>query len=240
MTIKNSIAIVTGASGGIGAALSCVLTQKGAKVVLAARSEQKLLALSRDLPGSFVVVADMTKPDDIRTLVRKTVRRFGRIDILINNAGRGYDAPVEYIDIRRFYELFDLDVVGPLIAMQEVIPIMKARKSGHIVNLSSGTALMTLPDMAAYSSLKQAIAGISLTAREELAPFGIRVSVAYPYVTDTSFEKNTWKDHIKNEWDGESDLPHPPDSADYIAGKIIAGIEINEAQIYAHDWLKKL
>ena len=106
MNIKDKIVIVTGASSGIGEATATLLSQKGAKVVLAARSKDKLLNLSKKLDRTLVVPTDMTKERDIKNLVSKTVKEFGRIDILVNNAGRGFDAAIEYIDTKDFREIF--------------------------------------------------------------------------------------------------------------------------------------
>jgi short-subunit dehydrogenase len=212
-------------------------------VALVARSKEKLGKLAKELPGSLVIQADMTKEEEIKAMVKKVKDHFGRVDILINNAGQGYDASIENTDINEFHRLFDLDVVGPLIAMQQVVPIMRQQGGGVIVNISSGTALMALPNMSAYSSLKRALAGISLTANEELKEDKIVVSVVYPYITLTDFEKNTIKaknvKEIQWEDDHDSDF-QPPDSADYVAEKIAEGIENEETKIYVHDWMKKM
>lgn len=242
MDVKDKVAIVTGASSGIGEASAKLLTKNGAKVVLAARSKEKLEKLSKELPGSFAVPADMTKEKEVKEMVKKTIEHFGRVDILINNAGRGYDASTEEINIETFREIFELDVVGLLVAMQEVIPVMRRQKGGAIINVSSGTALMSLPNMGAYSSLKRAVAGLSLTAREELKKDNIAVSVVYPYITLTDFEKNTVKEKpgkIDFEDGDEGDFK-PPDSAEYIAQKILDGIKTGKAEIFAHEWMENL
>ncbi|HUD44426.1 MAG TPA: SDR family oxidoreductase [Patescibacteria group bacterium] len=243
MQIKDKVAIVTGASSGIGLATAKLLAQKGAKVALVSRSKDKLEKLSKGLPDSLVVVADMSKPEEIKSMVQEVKKHFGRIDILVNNAGQGYDAPIEQIDPVIFHQIFDLDVVGPLVAMQQVAPIMRQNGSGSIVNISSGTALMALPNMAAYSSLKRALVGISLTAGEELKKDKISVSVIYPYITDTDFEKNTIKSlNSEEEGQGEHGGYEPPkiDSAEYIAEKIVSeGIEKEAVEVYAHEWMKK-
>lgn len=204
MNCKGKVAIVTGASGGIGEETAKLLSRNGAKVVLAARSKHKLLSLSKTIPESFAVRADMTKPADIKNLVATSMDHFGRIDILVNNAGRGYDGAIEYLDMKLFREIFDLDVVGPLLAMQLVIPHMRRVGGGAIVNISSATALMSLPNMGGYSALKRALAGLSLTANEELKTDRISVSVIYPYSTKTDFEKNTLKGkEVPVTWSGE-------------------------------------
>jgi short-subunit dehydrogenase len=240
MNPKGKVAIVTGASSGIGKATAVLLSQKGARVVLAARSKDKLLKLSKTLHDSFVIVTDMSRPADIKRLITKTMIHFGRIDMLVNNAGRGYDAAVEYTDPKKFQEIFALDVVGPLIAMQQVIPIMRKQGGGAIVNISSGTALMTLPNMSPYASLKRALADISLTANMELKKDHIAVSVIYPFITKTDFEKNTLKGkEIKVAWDGGRELPafDPPE---FVAEKILEAIKTGKPELVVHEWMKKM
>jgi short-subunit dehydrogenase len=160
--------------------------------------------------------------------------------IPIKNAGQGYDAPIEKMNISTVRYIYDLNILGPLFAMQQVIPFMKNQGGGTIINISSGTALMHLPDMSAYSSSKRALAGISLAARQELMDDAIVVSVVYPYITITDFEKNTIRESPDDE-DGQQDVsgPYPQDSAEYVAHKILEGITSGETEIFAHDWMRK-
>jgi short-subunit dehydrogenase len=237
--IRDKVVIVTGASSGIGLATARLLAKHSAKLALVSRSVEKLKQLSAELPDSLAVPADMTRVYEVEGMVRKTMDHFGRIDVLVNCAGQGYDAPVEKTNVDTFHRIFDLDVVGPLVAMEQVIPIMRKEGGGAIVNVSSGTALMYLPYNGAYSGLKRALVNISLTAREELKRDGIVVSVVYPYMTLTNFEKNTIKDAVPEaEGQGEGP-PFPADTAEYVAQKILEGIESGEAEIFAHDWMKK-
>jgi short-subunit dehydrogenase len=242
MEIKNKVAIVTGASAGIGLATAKLLSEKGAKLALVARSKDKLEQLAKSLPNAIAVPADMTKIDQIKAMIQKTKAHFGQIDILVNNAGQGYDATIEKTDTTIFHYIFDLDVVGPVVAMQQVVPIMRKQGEGAIVNVSSGAALMYLPGMGAYSAFKRALANISLTAREELKDDKIAVSVIYPYITLTDFEKNTIKESSLSESSGEEGggSPFPADTAEYVAQKIVQGIETGEAEIFVHDWMKNL
>jgi len=237
--LLGKVAIVTGASSGIGRATAQLLAKKGAHVALVSRSRDILQELSEKLPGSRAIPADMTKGTQIRRMVKDTFEYFGRIDILINNAGRGYDAPVGKIDIGTFRYIYDLNVIGPLTAMQQVIPIMKRQGGGTILNVSSGTALMDLPGMSPYASSKKALAGISFAAREELAGDHIVVSVIYPYITLTEFEKNTIRAIPVPEDEIEPTGPYPADSADFVAERIVAGILSGEAEIFSHDWMKQ-
>jgi len=243
MDIGDKVAIITGASSGIGLATARLLAGHGAKVALAARSRDRLNQLAAELPSSFAIPTDMTSQEDVRNMVRKVLKHFGRVDILINNAGRGYDAPLEQIDIDKYRQLFELDVVGPLIAMQLVIPIMRRQGGGMIVNISSGTSLMYLPNMSAYSSVKRALNSITLTAREELAKDNIIVSVVYPYMTLTDLDKNMFGieggDFEPFEGEADANLP-PPDPPEYVAARILEVIETEEAEQYAHDWMKDL
>ena len=237
--LHGKTAIVTGASSGIGLATARLLAENGVRVGLVSRSANLLEEFSETMPGSRAFPADMTKIPQIRQMVKKVQEYFGRIDILVNNAGQGYDAPVEKTDIGTFRYIYNLNVIGPLVAMQQVIPIMKVQGKGTIISISSGTALMHLPGMSPYSSSKRALAGISLAARQELQADHIVVSVVYPYITLTNFEKNTIHAVPVPEGEGEPVGPYPPDSAEFVAGKIIGGIVSGEAEIFSHDWMKE-
>ena len=239
MDVEGKIAIVTGASSGIGLACARLLSQNGAKVALVSRSKEKLDAFARELPGSAAFVADMSKEGDIRSMIGKVQGHFKRIDILVNNAGQGYDVPVEKISIATLRKVSDLDLYGPIIAMQAVIPIMRKQGGGSIINISSGTALAAFPNMGAYSSLKRALAGISLTAREELEGDNISVSVVYPFATLTEFEKNTIKEYAPAEEPGQGDMPQA-DSAEYVANIILDCIKTGKAEALAHEWMKNM
>lgn len=239
VSLQNQVVIVTGASSGIGLATAKLLAKQGARLALVSRSKEKLEQLSAELPNSLAVPADMTLVYEIERMVRKTMEHFGRIDVLINCAGQGYDAPVEMTNVDTFHRIFDLDVVGPLVAMQQVIPIMRKQGGGTIINVSSGTALMYLPYNGAYSGLKRALVNISLTAREELKKDNIIVSVVYPCMTLTDFEKNTIKDAVPQAGGQEGGAPFPPDTAEYVAQKILEGIRNGEAEIFVHDWMKR-
>jgi short-subunit dehydrogenase len=240
MDIKDKVVIVTGASSGIGLETAKLFSEQGAKVVLVARSKDKLEQLAGKLPGSLALSVDITDHQAIDVLIKDVMSKCGRIDILINNAGRGYDAPIEQTDTAMFNQIIDLDLMSPLYAMQQVIPIMKKQKMGSIINISSGTALMNLPNMGAYAATKAALAHLSLTARNELAKYNISVGVVYPYITETNFEKNTIKGSSEHFGPNDSNGYQPPkaDSAEFVAEKILEAVKTGSPEIYAHAWME--
>ena len=241
MDVKGKVAIVTGASSGIGYVTAKLLSKKGAKVALVARSKDKLEKLAAELPEAFAFQADLSNEDEVVDMVKAALQHFGAIDILVNNAGQGYDAPVEKTNNCIFHSLFSIDVAAPVIAMKEVIPVMRLQGGGAIVNISSGTALMQLPNMGVYSALKAALSQLSLTAKMELQDANISVSVVYPYITLTDFEKNTIKDPsvIEEEETLEGqEAWAKADSAEYVAELIVGAVESGKAEVFAHDWMK--
>jgi short-subunit dehydrogenase len=237
MEIANGVFIVTGASSGIGLATARALSEKGAKVALLARSTQALEELSATLPGSLAVTADMTDFDGVRRAVGEVYQRLGRIDGLINNAGRSYAAAVEEIDPVLFDEIFHLNVLGPIVAMQAVIPVMRSQGVGSIVNVNSGTAFMTVPEYSVYSSSKRALLGFSLTARAELAKDNIVVSEVYPFITATNFGNNRMGSPAGG---GPSSNYAAGDTPEFVADLILQAITEGEAQYYANDRIRQL
>jgi short-subunit dehydrogenase len=228
MKIQDSVIIVTGASAGIGLAVAKALAHNGAKVVLAARSQEKLKELEAEIPGSFAVVMDMRKHSDIKRLIEKTEEKFGRIDALINNAGQGMMADIESIDIKEYREIMDLNVFSVLEAMQLVIPIMRKQGAGTILNVSSMVSKNYYPRLAAYASTKYALNALTLTAREELKDAGIIVSIFHPKMTATDFGKNAY---VSNR-DATS---RPPggmtiDTAEQVAEEMVKQLESGEAE----------
>lgn len=239
MEIKDKVIIVTGASQGIGEATSKLLGSMGAKIVLAARSGDLLKGLEENIPGSFAVVADMTKDMDIQNLVKQTMEKFGRIDILVNNAGQGMhgfsvaDTPVE-----KYRDLMELNVFGVVEMMQAVVPIMKKQNGGAIINVSSMLSKLKIPMVAAYSSTKYALNAISFIARKELAPYGITVSVVLPKMTETNFMRNSIRKTPQTGYQtggspNQADQRQMPaaDKADDVAQKIVEVIRTGEEEV---------
>jgi short-subunit dehydrogenase len=190
MDIAGSVMVVTGASSGIGEATAREAHRRGARVVLAARREDRLQRLAGELEGTVAVTTDVTRDEDRRRLVETALHAFGRIDVLVNNAGQGLHVPLLEVDLDAFRDVLELNLVAPLALMQLVVPHMREQGGGVIVNVSSGTTRMTIPGVGAYSSTKSALNQLSQTARSELAEHGIAVSLVVPTVTDTEFHES--------------------------------------------------
>jgi NAD(P)-dependent dehydrogenase (short-subunit alcohol dehydrogenase family) len=237
MQIQDRIFIVTGASSGIGLSTAMALSERGAKVTLLARSSDALQELAQELPGSLPVTVDMTQFDRVREAIGTVHRHYGRIHGLVNNAGRSYAASIEEIEPAVFDEIFHLNVLGPIIAMQAVIPLMRAQGGGSIVNVNSGTAFMTVPQYSVYSSSKRALLGFSLTARAELERDRIVVSEIYPFITATNFGKNRMG---KPAGGGPSSNYADGDKPEFVAGLVLQAIEEGHAQYFANDRLRKM
>ena len=236
MQIKDRVFIVTGASSGIGLSTATALSEQGAKVALLARSGDALQKLAQQLPGSLPVTADMTKFGRVRGAVRAVHDHYGRIDGLVNNAGRSYAASIEEIEPEIFDEIFHLNVLGPIVAMQAAIPMMRAQGGGSIVNINSGTAFMTIPQYSVYSSSKRALLGFSLTARAELEKDRIVVSEIYPFITATNFGKN----RMGKQGGGPPAAYAEGDRPEFVAGLVLQAIEEGQAQYFANDRLRKM
>jgi short-subunit dehydrogenase len=234
MEIENRVIIVTGASSGIGLSTAKALAGKGAKVALLARSTDVLESLAKELPGSLAVTADMIDFAGVRRAIGEVQAHYGRVDALVNNAGRSYGASVETIDPAIFDEIIHLNVLGPIVAMQAVIPLMRAQGGGSIVNVNSGTAFMTIPGYSVYSASKRALLGFTLTARAELEPDKIVVSEVYPFVTATSFGKNRMGSGGPT---GNYAAGDPPE---LVADLIVKAIAEGGAQYFANDRLRQM
>jgi short-subunit dehydrogenase len=230
MDIKDKVIIVTGTSQGIGLALARALYPLGPKLVLAARSAETIKTLEKELPGSLAITTDMRDPEAIKQLVKKTVEHFGRIDLLINNAGQAYYGPVENIEIDKYQSIIDLNVYGPLRAMQAVIPQMRSQGGGMILNISSMVSKSYFPNLGAYASTKYALNAISLTARLELEKDKIVVSVFHPRMTATNFGKNSIGVRLFENRSASAAGAMQIDSAEAVAKKVIEQIRSEAAE----------
>lgn len=187
MDIKDSVIVITGASSGIGAATARAASEAGARLVLAARREDRITALAAELGDAIAVRCDVTDQTQLAALVQAAIDEFGRIDVLVNNAGQGLQAAIEQIDLDDFRAVLELNLVAPLAAMQAVLPVMRSQNSGAIINISSGTTFADVPGTGGYVASKIALERLSAIARNELEGTGITVSTMIPFATDTEF-----------------------------------------------------
>ncbi len=194
MELAERVVLITGASMGIGEALAHAYAAKGARVVLAARSEERLRAIAAALPAgrALAVRTDLTDRRQLPDLVDRALQRFGRIDILVNNAGVGLFSTLGDMEPEHFQRLFALNVFAPVYLIQAVLPQMKYRRQGQIVNIASVVGQVALPGMSAYSASKFALRAFTDALRVELKPFGIHVLGVYPGRVQTPFKKNAY------------------------------------------------
>lgn len=231
MEINGKVIIVTGATGGIGSATARALAAGGAKVVLCATSAEKLKELEKGLPGSFAVPADVRKDEDVKRLVDATLEKHGRIDALVNGAGKAMWAQVEDIGVDEYRELFELNVVGYLRMMQGVIPTMRKQGGGSIVNISSMLTQSFYPNLAGYASTKYAVNSLSLSARAELEKDNIVVSVIRPKLVETDFGKNAGRPEPEFLRDRSNPKAPPMDTPDFVAQKILEILRTGQAEM---------
>jgi len=233
MELEGAVVIVTGASSGIGAATARLAAARGARVVLAARRSDRIENLAGELPDALAVATDLRDPAQIVRMVNATLDRFGRIDVLVNNAGQGLHVPVEQIRLADLQAVTQLNFYAPLLAMQAVIPPMRRQGRGAIVNVSSMTSRMVLPGVGGYSATKAALSMLSQVARLELAPDGIVVSIVYPSVTATEFHQSL----AAGARVGGGSWSVKADSAESVAEAIVGVIQSGEEEIlFSQDW----
>ena len=192
--IAGKVVIVTGASSGIGEATARALGRAGARLVLAARRLDRLQRLAGEIVAQdtgaevLAVAADLSRLDDIQQLVQTARDRFDRVDVLFNNAGFGRLDWLEHLDPAKDIEAqFAVNVLGVVQTTRQVLPLMIAQKSGHIINMASVAGLVATPTYSVYAACKFAVRGFSEALRREVSPWGIRVSVVFPGGVATEF-----------------------------------------------------
>ena len=188
--LTDQVAIVTGASRGIGKALALLLALQGAKVVAVARSEDELLELGQKTQG-LCIVADVSDEKDSQHIIDETLRRYGRLDILVCNAGVGSFNELEQFDAAEWDRIFDTNVKGTFLLCKAAVPHFKAQKKGHIVGITSDVAKRTFAHGTAYGASKFAQDAVLASLRKEVRPHGIKVSTIYPGLVDTYFNDTT-------------------------------------------------
>ena len=189
MRLKGKVALVTGASSGIGKAIAGLFAKEGAEVILAAKDTRKLKAVQKEIQKeggrAFSVSMDITKRNQVYNSIKTIIKKYGRVDILVNNAGIARWDPIENVSDRDFDEHMLVNVTGYYNCIKAVVPYMVKRKSGAILNIISGSGKNARAGTVAYSTSKFGAAGLSDAVHEDLKKYGINVTAIYPGKTDT-------------------------------------------------------
>jgi len=188
MIDDNSVWMITGSSSGLGRELAEKVLEHGYRAVVTARKPDAVGDLvARYSDRAIAVGLDVTQVGDIRSALKAAYERFGQIDVLVNNAGYGYIGAIEEGEDAEIRAQFDTNVHGVIALVQAVLPGMRHRAKGHIVNVSSIGGLTTFPNVGYYHASKYALEGLSQTLAKEMAPFGIGVTVVEPGAFRTDF-----------------------------------------------------
>ena len=190
-SLKGKVVVVTGASSGIGGATALELARRGASVAAAARSAGKLEDLTRSAPGGTVlaVETDVSDRASVERMVGRVVDEFGRLDVLVNNAGLGLSGRISELRPEDLRYVFEVNTVGPLNCIQAALPRMG--RGGRIINVSSVVGKRAIPKVGGYCSTKFALNALSDALRVEVAGRGISVTSVYPGTTRTAFRDNS-------------------------------------------------
>jgi len=226
-TLTGKVAVVTGASSGIGEATVLELASRGASVVAAARSMEKLKDLARRGAASGVLVLETDVADraSVEAMVGQVVEEFGRIDVLVNNAGVGLSGRVAELRVEDLRYVFEVNTIGPLNCVQAALPLMGS--GGRIINVSSVVGKRAIPKVGGYCSTKFALNALSDSLRVEVAGRGVSVTSVYPGTTRTSFRDNSRR--TKDEKRGWRPKGVPPER---VAKKIADAAEKGPRDVY--------
>ena len=186
MKLKDRVAIVTGGAQGIGKAIAEKLSEEGASVAIADINDEGAKAAAEGLSGEGLGVrADVSSPDDVQAIVDATVERFGRVDVLVNNAAIVPFVPWDEVDLEHWRTIMSVNLDGPFLAIKAVEKPMREAGYGRIVNIASNTILAGTPNMAAYVAAKGGILGMTRAFATELGPHGITVNAVAPGLTES-------------------------------------------------------
>ena len=221
MSSKDKVWFITGCSTGFGRELAKKTIASGYKVVVTARDKTKIEDLVANSNGNAIALTlDVTDKAQVNEAVKKAVEKFGCIDVLVNNAGIGYFSSAEESVEKETRKMFEINFWGLMDVTTKVLPYMRTQRSGHIINVSSVGGLASHPALGYYHATKYALEGISETLVQELAPFGIKVTLIEPSA-------------FRTDWAGRSSIKTQPAIQDYketIAGTVVAGRIAAEAK----------
>ena len=198
--IEGKVVAITGASSGIGEATALLLAERGAKIVLGARSEDRLAALAARITGAggdaAYITTDVKRREDLSALVALACERYGKLDVLVNNAGIAPNAPLDDLRVEDWEEMIDINIKGVLYGIAAALPVFRKQGFGHFVNTASTAAHRIVPSMAVYAGTKFAVRAISEGLRQE-AGDKLRVTVISPGFTRTNLAESMTNAEIK-------------------------------------------
>jgi short-subunit dehydrogenase len=239
MDIAGRVAVITGASSGIGLACAHQLAAAGCAVVLGARRADRLEeAVSRIRARgqrAEAVATDVTAERDVARLVARAQEAFGRLDIMLCNAGFGYYGSVEDTPAETMRRMMDVNFMGTFHGARAVLPVFRAQGAGHLILMSSIVGQRGIPLMSGYSATKAAQVGFAESLRSEFAGTRIHVSVVYPVSTETEFRAAMERDYGHS----VSGLG-PKQSVDHVARAVVACVERPRAEVYPHTMSRAL
>ncbi|HVX26113.1 MAG TPA: SDR family oxidoreductase [Parafilimonas sp.] len=215
--IRGKIIVITGASSGLGEAAAKHLSETCATVVLGARRDERIQLLAKEINDkggkALAVKTDVTKYEQMRALVDEAIKNFGRVDVIINNAGLMPQSPLEQLKIDEWNQMIDVNIKGVLYGIAAVLPHMKEQKSGHIINVSSVAGHKVRAGGSVYSATKHAVRIITEGLRQEVKNYNIRTTIISPGAVDTELP-NTISDPAisKNMKQFYKDVAVPADS----------------------------
>jgi short-subunit dehydrogenase len=221
--LKDKVVLITGASSGFGEDAARLFAQAGCKVVITARRYDRLQAIAAEIQSAggevFAIQTDVTNSAEVEALVKSALERYGRIDLLFNNAGHGSVDWFENLKLDRHIEsLIQVNLIGTIIVTHAVIPHMLKKRSGHIINMSSVAGLIAAPLITTYSASKFGVRAFTDALRREVSPFGIHVSGIYPGPATTEFgkklERTRSRERVKR-------LKYPHLTSEYVAQRVV-------------------
>lgn len=219
MNLQGAVALITGGSSGIGKETARVLTSKGVQTIIVSRNREKLDAVAASI-GAFPIVGDVANPEDVKRIYSTILEEYGRLDILINNAGIGLGwANLEDVSLEAMQKVYAVNVFGAMLIGQGAVRIFKEQRSGNIINIGSTASLKGYAKGTVYSSSKFALRGMTQCWQGELRPFNVRVSQMNPSEVTTAFGNASGEERAER--------PNRLRSAD-IAHQICAMLEMDD------------